>query len=207
MLRAGLAAFAFSAFLSLPVLPWQQGGCESASADTGQPVFFQRDQFCGGTGRNCNGPRRLTWALSTGPVSYGQQLLVVLWIQNPNDEPVDVWTCADIDWFWIDEVEVLDSDGRHVMSRREERDLAERKRNPRYAGLGPHTCTANAPITIAAHASLHGSFSKPERYFVRDLNEYYSLPPGQYSLLVHPKEYAGPFSRADIKLPITVMKP
>jgi len=207
MVLAQLLALVFSVLIFSPALPVEsQEGCADVSPDTGQPVFFQRDQSCG-LGRGCEGPpHRLTWGLSTRPVTYGQPLLVVLWIQNPNDEPVDVWSCADIDWFWIDEVELLDSEGRHITSRREERDLAERKRNPKYAGLVLHACTANAPITVPAHACMHGSFSKRDYTFVRDLNEYYAVPPGHYSLLLHPKESVGQFSRTNIKLPITVLK-
>jgi hypothetical protein len=131
----------------------------------------------------------------------------VLWIQNPNDEPVEVMSCGDIGWFWIDEVEVLDSGGTRVMSRREERDFAERKRNPKsFVPPVAHYCNMNVPITIPAHACKHGSFSNPNNDFVQDLNQYYTLPPGQY--FVSPlKRDGGRFVRTNIKLPITVLKP
>jgi hypothetical protein len=135
---------------------------EDLSADTGQPVMFQ------------HGP--LTWGLSTRPIMYGQKLLVLLWIHNPTDKPLSVATCGNIDYFWAYEIEVLDSAGKHVPSLAEEK----RKRDGNLHEIWG--CTGNIIFSVPPHVCLHGTFSKPESDFARDLNEYYSLPPGRYSL-------------------------
>lgn len=182
---------------SLAVADSQANGCaENASADTGQPVMFQHGS--------------LTWGLSTRPVRYGEKLLVLLWLYNPTDTPLSVMTCAGIDYFWSHEIAVLDSAGNQVLSRAEERLLAEKKRNPASLFSDEFVCFRNFPITVPPHSCLQGSFSKPQYDFARDFNRYYSLPPGQYSL-VPMKKSQEQNSRAGtgpgVKLPISILRP
>lgn len=107
-----LALFLSVMVPSLAVALEQPAGCaENASADTGQPVLFAR------------GP--LMWGLSTRPITYGQKLLVLLWSYNPSEEPLSVATCDDIDFFWLREIEVVDSAGDQVASRAEEKRRAQ----------------------------------------------------------------------------------
>ena len=174
----------------------QPEGCV-ASADTGQPIWFQR------------GP--LSWGPSTRPASTGEKVLVVLWFDNPSDTPQSVMTCGDIDYFWVREIEVLDSAGKRVVSRAEEERLAEEKRNP---GGGsrfemPWVCFRNITIPIPARTCLHGSFGAPQHDFTRDLSSYYALPPGRYSLVPISAGEPEPSSPRRIEqrltLPITVL--
>jgi hypothetical protein len=173
----------------------QREGC-AASADTGQPILFRRGH--------------LIWGLSTRPVSPGEKLLVVLWLYNPSEAPISVMTCADIDHFWSREIEVFDSAGKRILSRTEERRLAEEKRNPGgFLPEEPFQCWRNFDIAIPPRTCLHGSFSAPEDDFARNLNNYYLLPPGRYSLVPIKKREAerasGGSTEQAVKLPITVL--
>lgn len=165
------------------------------SPDTGQPVMFTR------------GP--LTWGLSTKPAAYGQNLLVLLWIYNPTEEPLGVLTCQDIDHFWAREIEVLDAAGKHIPSLEEEK----RRREQDAGHFSPEvwSCTRNVLLTVPPHTCLHGTFSKPEYDFARDLSKYYSLQPGRYSLMVLKNQTPAVGSRTSTaeasELHITVMKP
>jgi hypothetical protein len=173
----------------------QSQGC-AASADTGQPILFQRGQ--------------LIWGLATRPASPSEKLLVVLWLHNPSEAPLSVMTCADIDHFWSREIEVYDSAGKRVLSRAEERRLAEEKRNPAsFVPEDPFQCFRNFPISIPPRTCLHGSLSAPEYDFARDLNIYYLLPPGRYSLVPiskgEPERASGRRTEQRLTLPITVL--
>ena len=169
---------------------------DNASADTRQPVMFQR------------GPLR--WGLSTRPIAYGQKLLVLLWLYNPSEVPLPVATCTDIDFFWLKEIHVVHSAGKHVASRIQER-RAEETRRALANGLPIQNeaggCFRNFAITIPPHARLHGSFSRPQHDFARDLNEYYFLPPGRYFLApkkVNLAPSSRPIADQSTKLTITV---
>ena len=138
---------------------------EQISADTDRPVVFRR------------GP--VTWGLSTKPVSYGEPLPVLLWLYNSTDEPQSVMTCQGIDWFWLSEINVFDSAGHRVLSNAEQEDRkAGRSENARI-----FVCARNFPINIQPHTVVHGSFSKIEHDFARDLQSHYSLPPGRYFIV------------------------
>jgi hypothetical protein len=143
---------------------------------------------------------------------YGEPLTIVLWIYNPSEEPLWVTDCGDIDFFWDREIEVLDSAGNRVLSRREDAELADKRRDPNALGT-PFRCWLNFRIAVPPHACLHGSFSKPDNDFTRNLNHYYMLPAGQYSLSPAkkngtrkaPANGAGDAQR--VALEITVTKP
>src|ERR1017187_2769069 len=66
--------------------------------------------------------------------------------------------------------------GKHVPSLAEEK----RKRDGNLHEIWG--CTRNIIFSVPPHVCLHDTFSKPEYDFARDLNEYYSLLPGRYSL-------------------------
>lgn len=177
-----------------------QQGC-AATVDSGQPILFPRVLYRGG---------HLIWGLSTRPASLGDKLLVVLWFYNPSDAPLSVMTCADIDHFWSREIEVFDSAGKRVLSRAEERRLAEEMRNPGgFVPEEPFRCWRNFGITIPPRTCLHGSFSAPEYDFARDLDDYYRLPPGRYSLVPirrgEPERASGLSTQQGVTLPITVL--
>jgi|SRR5579872_3198578 len=155
---------------------------EKASADTGQPIMFQRG--------------RLIWGLSTRPVTVGETLFVLLWIYNPSDEPQSVMSCMDIDWFWARDIEILDSAGKHVASRAEERRAEEARKSNGPVPRLMEVCTRNFPITIPPKTCLHGSFARPEYDFARDLNYFYALPAGRYSLVPIVQKRTGQISRA-----------
>jgi hypothetical protein len=180
----------------LAVVAEDRSACSAMiSPDTGQPVMFTR------------GP--LTWGLSTKPVAYGQKLLVLLWIYNPTEEPLPVLTCSDIDHFWAREIEILDSAGEHIPSLEEEK----RRRDQDTGHFSPEvwSCARNMLFTVPPHACLHGTFSKPEYDFARDLNKYYSLQPGRYSLILLKNQTPAASSRTSTartpELNIMVMKP
>jgi hypothetical protein len=146
--------------------------------------------------------------LSTKPVLYGEKLLVLLWIYNPSDAPQSVMTCAAIDYFWAREIAIFDSAGNRVLSRVEEERLAEKKRNPASFLPEVFACLRNFPITVPPYACFHGSFSNPQHDFARNLNEYYSLPPGRYSLAPmkeRPEQITRTSIEQDVKLSISVL--
>jgi hypothetical protein len=170
-------------------------GC-ATTPDTGQPILFQRGH--------------LIWGLSTRPVSLGDKLPVLLWFYNPSEAPLSVMTCGDIDHFWSREIEVFDSTDKRVLSRAEEKRLAEEKRNPGvFLPEQPFRCWLNFAITVPPRTCLHGSFSAPEYDFARDLNSYYQLPPGRYSLVPisigKPQQASGRETVQRLTLPITVL--
>ena len=189
-----LAPFFLCALIGYSQADKQYEGC-AASADTEQPILFQRGH--------------LIWGLSTRPASPGEKLLVVLWFYNPSESPLSVMTCGDIDYFWSREIEVFDSAGQRVMSRAEERRLAEEKRNPGGFLPEPFQCFRNFPITVPPRTCVHGKFSEPEHDFARDLNSYYLLPPGRYSLVStskrEPERASGRKTDQGFTLPITVL--
>jgi hypothetical protein len=140
------------------------------SADTGKPVIFRH-------------LGSLIWGLSTKPVPYGENIFMLLWVCNTTDKPLPVMTCEDIDRFWLDGLDVFDSSGHRVLSRREENDKKLRDSNKFAPGGCFFSCTRNFPINIPAHSCLHASFSNPNYDFVRDIRTYYSLPPGRYAIV------------------------
>jgi hypothetical protein len=140
---------------------------EEVSPDTGEPFMFRR------------GP--LIWGLSARPAAHGQKLLVLLWLYNPTDKLLSVATCGDIDYFWAWQIAVFDSAGRPVLSRVEDRQKKENDTSRRI-----FVCGRNFLISVPSRTCLHGSFSKPEYDFARNLEDYYSLRAGRY--LIIPKE-------------------
>jgi hypothetical protein len=133
------------------------------SADTGTPVIFRSEEG-------------LVWGISTKGVTYGEIVPALLWICNTTETPKPVMTCAGIDWFWLLGIDVFDSSGRRVLSVAEEKE----KKLKQNGQVNVLSCTRNFPIDIPPHTSIHGSFSRPNYDFMRDLRTYYSLPPGRY---------------------------
>jgi len=182
----------------------QPEGCV-ASADTGQPVWFQRGH--------------LLWGLSTRPASAGEKIPVVLWFDNPSDTQQFVTTCTDIDYFWVGGIELLDSAAKPVLSRAEEEWLAKGK--PGGGSWFPYgACFSNGSIPIPPRTCLHGSFAASSimlatggvvssYFFTKDLSSYYALPPGRYSLVpISTGEPEPPLGRTIERrwtLPITVL--
>ncbi len=160
-----LLGFPAVALSKTPSLPKEMA--EEVSEDTGEPVVMR--QLPG-----------ITWGLSTKPVSYGDPIPVLLWLYNPTDKPQGVTTCGDIDNFWEFDINVADSAGRRMLTRAEQKQA----RNTEIENLP--LCGRNLLIWIPPHTCIHGTFSKLEHDFARDLNEYYSLPPGKY--LITPAE-------------------
>jgi hypothetical protein len=136
---------------------------EEVSADTGEPVIFGRGS--------------ITWGLSTKAVSYGEPIPVLLWLYNSTDEPQPVMRCQDIDCFWFSDINLFDSAGHRVLS------IAEQK-EPKLRDSGRVRISSyHLPIYIPPHTLMHGRFSKQDPNFARDLQSYYSLPPGQYLIV------------------------
>jgi len=133
------------------------------SADTGQPVMFPRHG-------------ELSWGISTKPVHYGEPVSILLWLDNPTDKPQPVRTCMDIDYFWATDIDVFDSIGNRVLSRKEDKN---NKAGNAGMELG-FSCTRNFPVDIPAHTCAHGTFSSLAYDFSRDLSRYYELSPGRY---------------------------
>jgi hypothetical protein len=141
------------------------------SADTGQPVIFGR------------GP--VTWGLSTKDVSYGEPIPVLLWLYNSTDEPQPVMRCQDIDCFWLSDINLFDSTGHRVLS------IAEQK-EPKLRDSGRVRISSyHLPIYIPPHTLVHGRFSKQDHDFARDLQSYYSLPPGRYLIVSSETDQGG----------------
>jgi hypothetical protein len=141
----------------------------AASEDTGRAVIFRSD-----------GP--LTWALSTQPALYGDAVPVLLWLSNPTDKPIPVMTCQDIDFFWSSGVALFDSAGHRVLTHREEKEKL-RDAGQQNVPVCIFSCTRNFPIDIAPHSCAHTNFSQRAYDFSRDLEAYYSIPPGHYVLV------------------------
>lgn len=146
------------------------------SADTGTPVRF--------VFRSTEG---LIWGLSAKSVPYGRTISLLLWICNITDKPQPVATCADIDRFWTQGIELFDSSGRHVPTTAEETEKKLRESGKAFPGFAcEFICKRNFDINIPAHTSMHGRFSQSNYDFARDLRMYYSLAPGTY--LIVPSE-------------------
>lgn len=171
--------------------PLPQECAKDVSKDTGRPIML---------------PRRgdLQWGISSRPAIYGEKVPVLLWLYNPTDKPQPVWTCMQIDYFWLLGLDVFDSAGQRVLDIQEEKDK-ERER-ARKADLNlldwppanntnltvqflsqtsdcPFGCDRNFPIDIPPHTCVHGTFSNQAYDFARDLRNYYSLSPGKYFLV------------------------
>jgi hypothetical protein len=144
---------------------------EEVSADTGQPVIFER------------GP--VTWGLSTKAVSYGEPIPVLLWLYNSTDEPQPVTRCQNIDCFWLSDIRVFDSLGHRVLS------IAEQKEPKLRQGGRVSISSYHLPIYIPPHTFVHGRFSKQDLDLARDLQSYYSLPPGQYLIVPSQRDQDG----------------
>src|SRR5579863_9704052 len=56
----------------------------------------------------------LIWGISAQSTSYRGPVPLLLWVCNVTDEPQPVATCADIDRFWVQGIEVFDSLGHRV---------------------------------------------------------------------------------------------
>jgi len=144
---------------------------EQVSADTGQPVIFQR-------------PGQLVWGLSTKAGTYGDSIPVLLWLYNPTNKPQAVATCSDIDWFWFS-IDVFDSSGKRLLSLSEQKSMQD----PNVVVL--FMCSRNFTFSIPPHTCMHGAFSILNRDFARDLRESYSLPTGQYVIVTSEKDAGG----------------
>lgn len=137
---------------------------DAVSADTGQPVMLMRIAA-------------LTWGVSTRPTPYGEPLPILVWIDNPSDEPQFVASCSGIGGF-SEETEVFDSSGRRML-RFEER----RRRNPDFG-----ICTSEYPVKIPAHTCPHGTFTDQlsgdgmGSRLKFNLTPTYDLLPGNYIL-------------------------
>jgi hypothetical protein len=148
---------------------------EEVSPDTGRPVMLPSK----------NG---VVWGLSTNPVHYGEPISVLLWLNNPTDEPQSVMTCGGIDYFWARGIDIFDSAGHRVLTRAEEKRKTAISQNPEQIPLPSRLedtwmCDRNFPITIPPHACMHGTFSSLPYDFSRDLRTYYELPPGRYYIV------------------------
>ena len=76
---------------------------------------------------------RLKWGLSARPITFGQKLQVVLWIYNPSEVSVPVWTCMEIDHFWIQEIQMVNSAGMRILSQLEQAVIdGPNQKPPRY---------------------------------------------------------------------------
>jgi hypothetical protein len=88
-----------------------------------------------------------------------------------------------------------------------------KSRGDQDAGQSPEVWgfTRNVLFTVPPHTCLHGTFSNPEYDFARDLNKYYALRPGIYSVTVIRNQRLAGGSRTGMTerpvLHITVMKP
>ena len=171
----------------------------TASADTGQPTML---------------PSRgsVNWGLSTKDATYGDPVSVLLWLYNPTDKPQSVWTCMDIDWFWLGGIDVFDGSGHRVLTRAE---VKQKERSPAGGTMlsaCAFVCTRNFPIEIAPHSCAHTTFSKPAYDFARDLATYYLLPPGHYFLVRAERDQdCRPLFKmlphSTIGLPLTIREP
>jgi hypothetical protein len=94
-----------------------------------------------------------------------------------------VATCADIDRFWLQGIEIFDSFGHSVPTIAEETDKKLRESGKPFPNACFFRCTRNFAIYIPAHTTMHGSFSEPDYDFARDLRIYYSLAPGKYFIV------------------------
>jgi hypothetical protein len=144
---------------------------EEVSANTGPPVLLQR-------------PGPLVWGLSTKAVAHGEPVPVVLWLYNPTNTNRGVGTC-DINDFYSSGIDVFDSSG-HRVSAVSEQPAAQ---DPHTVNLPLRSCFGFA---IPPHTCMHGSFSQPGQFgLVRDLLQYYSLPPGRYVIVASERDQAG----------------
>jgi hypothetical protein len=144
-----------------------------ATADTGTPVMFSFPSTKG-----------LVWGISAQSTPYRGAVPLLLWVCNVTDEPQPVATCAAIDRFWVQGIEIFDSLGHRVPTIEEETEKRLREAGkpvPLFAC--EFRCTRNFAIYIPAHASMHGRFSQQEYDFARDLRIYYSLAPGKYFIV------------------------
>jgi len=126
----------------------------------------------------------LIWGISAQSTSYRGPVPLLLWVCNVTDEPQPVATCADIDRFWVQGIEIFDSLGHRVptiVEEAEKRLRSSGKSVPLFAC--EFLCKRNFAIYIPAHASMHGRFSQLEYDFARDLRIYYSLAPGRYFIV------------------------
>jgi hypothetical protein len=146
---------------------------EEVSADTGQPVIFQR-------------PGPLVWGLSTKTVAHREPIPVLLWLYNPTNKTQSVLTCNDIDWFWSSGIDVFDFSGQRMLTVLERQQMQD----PHIVKM--FLCSRNFNIDIPPHTCMHGRFSQPIwSDFGRDLREYYSLPPGRYVIVPSETDQAG----------------
>ena len=126
------------------------------SSDTGVPVFFSRGSYSG---------IDLIWGLSTKSPDYEDSIPVILWVANPTDKPSFVATCPNLSYFWLNGIEVFDSSGHRIASRREIQDRKEDEFRDKIA-----ICGRTLAIEIPPHSCKHTTFSKPDFDFYRDLS-------------------------------------
>ena len=138
----------------------------SITPDTGQPIF----PFSG---------NRSNWGISTTPTAYGQPVPLMIWIDNPTDQPVPVFTCRDLEYFAATAFDVFDSAGHRILDQPEAQAAQTNSSIPTTRAFA---CTRNFAINIPAHTCAHGNFSAPSYDFVKDLSRFYSLSPGTFSI-------------------------
>lgn len=132
----------------------------------------------------------LQFGLSFRPGPFHNNVPLAIWVNNPTEEEQLVWTCQDLEQFFISGFDVLDRKGVRMMSK------AEVNSGPLMSSLGPDaardamTCTRNFPIRIPPHSCVHGDFEKPTFDFVKDLTAFYTLLPGRYEITPRVREGA-----------------
>ncbi|HEY4379686.1 MAG TPA: hypothetical protein VGN01_05030 [Acidobacteriaceae bacterium] len=161
---------------------------QDITPDTGQPIF----PFSGS---------RSNWGISTQPAAFGQPVPLIIWIDNPTDQPLPVTTCNNLDYFFIYSIDIYDISGHRVHDKQQETTA-----HATSAPERPFSCTSNMTFTIPAHTCSHGNFS--QRVF-RDLTTRYTLPPGRYSIAPStrtPNNNTAPITLPDTtpRLPLTI---
>jgi len=192
------------------VLPFEAGDCAAldisawrAGAFDGDPknVRWSKAHEAGfpvppPVPANCNKPGLLTTgsprfisvnaALAFGlsapaaPFVYGEKVLLHLWVNNSSDQPANVMTCMDLDFFKSRGFDLYDAYGHRVLSHNETRLLERCKTNPNGADFEASIwqCFQNFGIPIPAQTCRTGD----DYDFTLDLTSRYDLPPGDYIL-------------------------
>jgi len=94
----------------------------------------------------------VTFGISAKPggFAYSEPFTLYLWIDNPTDKPVGIWTCMGFGAFWRWGFDVFDSDGHRVLSPDE-----QAVRETLKPGVRCHTfvaCSRNFQIFVPPHS-------------------------------------------------------
>ena len=139
---------------------------KDVSSDTGTPVFFPLNPI-----HDAN----LIWGLSTKLSDYTDSIPIILWVANPTDKPSQVITCPDLSYFWRTGIEVFNSTGNRVTSRKEIQDQNKNEITRKIV-----ICSRTFAINISPHFCKHTTFSKPDFDFYRDISSGWDFKPGHY---------------------------